>query len=141
MLLFARSDDVADLKRLIKKKLFEIVRVGRGKYASQAEFYGYSVSNMHGYDYDISTKFIIFYFDSERIYSEDDEEISLADLLLDKYMKTDLIDDEVENILNKRGLKLSDLSELAGYTKPVYHEGESYDSKDYTYTVKKIVKA
>lgn len=139
MLLFPRSDDVADLKRLIKKKIYNVKRIGRGKYSSNAEYFSSATTETY-YTYDISTKFESFYFDKEFIYSDQDEEISLADILLNSYIETDLIDDEVISILAKRNLQFEEFSTTAGYTEPVYYEGENYDSEDITYKVKKVIK-
>ncbi|MBQ8218557.1 MAG: hypothetical protein IJZ79_02305 [Bacilli bacterium] len=139
MLLFPRSDDVSDLKRLIKKKIYRVKREGRGKYSSFAEYFGSTTEETY-YQYDISTKIESFYFDSEHIYSDKDEEISLADILINSYIETQYIDDEVVSILAKRNLQFEDQSTVAGYTEPVYYEGENYASEDITYSVKKVVK-
>ena len=126
MLFFPRTDDTKDLKILIKKGIFDYD--GRDKKVYNGTGITPGEETGTGYTYDYYVEYESFTFDKEKIYVNN-EEISLADLLLGKVIRKAAFDDEILEILNKRGLNIKPIS--VGYTRALFYMGESYDSEDH----------
>ena len=71
---------------------------------------------------------IVFKFNRNYIY-HNDEEISLADLLIGKIIKKSVFNEEIMDILRKRELDIRSIH--AGYTEADFYEDESFGSTDY----------
>ena len=135
MIYFPRNDDTRDLKILIQKEAigsdyinkFSFSNTQRGAFIHKA----YKRDDKLGYMTDYEKCNIIFHFDRDHIYGKNDEPISLAQLLLHTFISSDAADDdEVIEILHKRGLEISDMISVSE-TSAIYSEyGDSYDSDE-----------
>ena len=130
MIYFPREDDTRDLKIFIKSGLFDYDgRKHKTRYASGL-VPGPQASVGRPYMYTISYRY--FTFDEYHIYNDEDEEISLADLLVGMFVEEEKMTDTVRDICAKRGLELSYPTTI-GCSRALFCGDESYDSKEYTY--------
>lgn len=128
MLYFPKNDDTTDLKILIKKEIFEYTKKSGNLRSALVKSKGNAKGQ--GYSYDWDYKYDTFNFDNDYIYINN-EQISLADLLVNKIIPKELLDDDVKYILEKRNLSIEPIS--YGFTDAEFYEGESFASTDYDY--------
>ena len=135
MLYFPRSDDTRDLKILIQKEAIGSDHINKFSFSNtQRDAFiqkAYKRKDKLGYMTDYEKCDIMFYFDRDNIYGKNNEPISLAQLLLHTFISSDAADDdEVREILHKRGLEISDMISV-GETSAIYSDwGDSYDSDE-----------
>lgn len=129
MLYFPKNDDTIDLKILIKKQIFEYqCKSGKLRTALMLSK-GNAKDQYYSYDWDFDYDTVTF--DNDFIYVNN-EKVSLADLLVNKIIPKELLDDDVKYILEKRNLMIEPIS--YGDTETLFDSYESFDSVDYAYS-------
>lgn len=128
MLYFPKSDDTIDLKILIKKEIFEYTKKQGNLRTALIRKKGCEAGS--GYSYDWNYNYDKVNFDNDYIYINN-EQVSLSDLLINKIIPKNLLDDDVIYILEKRNLTTEPIN--YGVTEADFYEGESFGSTDYSY--------
>ena len=134
MIYFPKSDDTRCLKILIKKDIIEYN--GKDKSLRLGLVFRKGTAAGNSRDYDFSYQYDFITFDDNCIY-QNDEQISLAQLILHIVIHSKDLDDTVREIIESRGFKLVPV--LMGESKPVYHEGENFDTIDLQYPSYEVV--
>lgn len=129
MLYFPKSDDTIDLKILIKKQIFDYKSKSGNLRTALVKRKGKEKGQ--GYTYDWDYEYDTVKFDNDFIYINN-ETVSLADLLVNKIIPYELLDDDVKYILEKRNLSTEPIN--YGDTEADFYEGESFGSTDYSYS-------